>query len=528
MNAEPSHRARSPILDILGGGGFAAVTAVRVPGRVVWLNRALAREMGLPEDEDRLVAMFSVRALRRGEALDGREPVPMYADQYGGSDILPCRGAGRSAFLGQGNFYLKGIGHTPLYRRAADDDFQHTHGGFSLRESMFEAMFGEVNAHLLTHGSARIVAIVDQGQLTVHPDGMEEARAIAVRVGEQLRPAHVFAHALRSQAARLERFLAMTRATGQLVARPAPDLAATMLRIIDDHALTSAELFRWRMFHGAISMSNMEMSGAMLDTTTQSAQPRTAPLKILTYHSDANIVYGREHLQRAHELELLYRAVTRGIPHPKVGFAEAMSRAYAKHLQLQMLTATGLRIDAARRIVAELPAIARRMASVLLQMAALRNAGSVNANQITGEETAVLDVFNLLRHAPQVRLTPSRIRAFLAPAGPGAKRLQVARLIDRFARTYDEFTAACAGIAPGHYGSAAELRRSMTFRAESENRPLDALYRCHILSEFREAVDAYRRTNDPRIIAGILDERIAASRRRVGGSESDASTMRAG
>ncbi|HEX2122499.1 MAG TPA: hypothetical protein VHL59_12730, partial [Thermoanaerobaculia bacterium] len=332
IRAESVSLGPSPILDILGPDGFAELTAVRVPGRVVWLNIEVAREMGFPvpagkarspELEAQLVALFSMRALRKGEALDGREPVPVYADQYGGSDIHPCRGAGRSGFIAQGNCYLKGIGHTPLYRKAASDDFQHTHGGFSLRESMFEAMFGEVNAHLLTHGSARILAIVDQGELTIHPDGMQEARAIAVRVGPQLRPAHVFARALQDRAARLERFLAMTRATGQLAmhqtrsGKSIPDLAATMLRIIDDHARTAAELFRWRMLHGAISMSNMEMSGAMLDTTTQSAQPRTAPLKILTDHFDPNIVYGKEHLQRAQELELLYRAIVRGMPDGK-------------------------------------------------------------------------------------------------------------------------------------------------------------------------------------------------------------------
>ncbi|HEX2120399.1 MAG TPA: hypothetical protein VHL59_02050, partial [Thermoanaerobaculia bacterium] len=183
--------------------------------------------------------------------------------------------------------------------------------------------------------------------------------------------------------------------------------------------------------------------------------------------------------------------------------------------------ATGLRIDFARRLAAEFPAAARRAVNVLLQMAALRNPGSVNANQITGERVSVLDVFNLLREYPRFTPSPSRIRAALrpiiggAPAQRAKTRRRVRALIERFARAHADLISACRRLAPAHYGTVAEFDRSIVFHADFENRPLDALYRRNILTEFREAVDAYKRTNDPSIIASILDERIATSRRRA-------------
>jgi hypothetical protein len=535
---------KSTVLDVLGPDGFAEFTAIRIPGKVVWFNFELARELGLrvpssnamtPALHQRIVRMFSLRALRRGEKPEGRETVPMYADRYGGIDIVPCGGAGRAGFLSHGTFYLTGIGHTPLYRGRDDDDFQHTHGGISMRECMFEAMFGEVNTHLLTKGSARILAILDQEDFTLYPDGMKEPRGVAVRAGLQLRPAHLFGRGVKGQAARLELFLRIARATGQLVTRQVPDLEATMLRIVDDHAMTAAELYRWRMLHGAISLSNMELSGAMLDTTTESAQPRTAPVKILTYHSDANIVYGKEHLQRAEELETMYKAIIRGMPKAQrsalnavpIDFIAAMQRSYATHLQLQLLTATGLTTDVAQRIQADSPDIADRITKVLTQMSALRNAGSVNANQTTVDRISVLDVFNLLREYPALYFAAPAtagdhrvVRECLRPVLSGDRshrkkqRMQIERSIEKFVRSYSDLMTACRRIVPECYGSIEEMRRSIVARTGFENRPLSLLYRFNILREFREAVNLYKSDGDAEIIAGVVSARIEASRRK--------------
>ena len=150
-----------------------------------------------------------------------------------------------------------------------------------------EAIFGEVSEHLFARGSTRVVAVIDEGKYVIAPSGQRIAVALVVRTGAQLRPAHLLTGRVRLHTSRLEKFVNITRATGQLVTRldeetgnRLPDIKATMRRIIDDHARTAAEGFRWRMIHGALSSSNMEVSGAMLDLPTQSAQPRTAPIHV--------------------------------------------------------------------------------------------------------------------------------------------------------------------------------------------------------------------------------------------------------
>ena len=155
---------------------------------------------------------------------------------------------------------------------------------------MSEALFGEVNENLFTTGSSRVVAIIDQGLHVTAPKGQRIPIALAVRAGAQLRPAHLMSRHTPGRAL-LEKFVRMTRATGQLVTRrdqrtgaELPDVRATMLRVIDDHARIAAESFRWRTIHGALTSSNMEMSGAMLDLPTQSSQPRTAPIRTLDSH----------------------------------------------------------------------------------------------------------------------------------------------------------------------------------------------------------------------------------------------------
>src|SRR5436305_2524320 len=303
----------SPVLRVLGQSCFVEFTAVNVPGKVVWCNFDLAREAGFavpPSNQltasfhDQLIEALSFRVLRPGEDAGTRRTITMYADKYWG--VYPFLGGARAGFLPYGNFYAKGIGLTPAFKRSPDDDFIHTHGGMTLEEAMLEAIGGEVDTNILTHGSTRILAIIDQGEHIVFPDGRKHVAVLGVRAGMHLRPAHLLAYPIQRNGLLLARFIRMVRETGQLVTRKdtacgteAVDVKQTLLRVIDDHAQTASEQFRWRMLHGAISSSNMELSGAMLDVVTQSTQPRTAPIRILRDCPDS--VYGRERIERSSE-----------------------------------------------------------------------------------------------------------------------------------------------------------------------------------------------------------------------------------
>src|SRR6185369_3855965 len=266
----------SPIIDALGPKSFAEFEAITFPGTILWCNFDLLRELGFdvpPSNEltpalaQQLLETLSLRSITPKENTNGRKVLTMYADKYGGDGVQPALGAGRAGFLPQANLYVKGLGFTPLFRHNDKDDFVHSHGGVHLEDCLSEAVFGEVTHNLFALGANRIVAIIDQGKYVTAPSGRRRHIALAVRAGPQLRPGHLLAKRARGSRSAVEAFVEITRATNQLVTKNGTiaDVSATMLRVIDDHAQAAADSFRWRMIHGALSPSNMDISGAMLD-----------------------------------------------------------------------------------------------------------------------------------------------------------------------------------------------------------------------------------------------------------------------
>ena len=503
-----------------------------------------------PEFHEELLDAFSYRAVKPGEDTRGAKTIRLYADKYGGDGVRPALGAARAGFLPYGNLYVKGIGFTPLFRNDPAD-FVHSHGGVHMDDCLTEAVFGEVNQNLFTLGSTRAVAVIDQGRHVTFPNGLKKPVALIVRTGTQLRPAHLLVPAPRHDSL-LEKFVRMTRATGQLVTRrdaatgeDLPDLRATMQRVIADHARTAAEQFRWRMLHGALSSSNMELSGAMLDLPTQSAQPRTAPARALDFPDS---VFGREHIERAARLAPVYRKLVRSIPRPdrqrlnarRIDFCAEMSKAYERHLQVKLLCATGLKTELAERLRAERPELAHRFAELILKMAALKNQGGASVARSLVESVSGLDVFNLLACFPQNYFAAPRadhsrfIRAALKPIIKG-NRYQVAHkqraveaLIKEFGALYGELMRACEVHAEQYYGDLRAMRSSVKARAAFENQPLDALYSKRLFEELNETVAAYEAAGDARLLQEAVDRRVRASMRSVEGLLSQGGARRIG
>ena len=538
----------SQALKVLGPDAFAEFSAVRVEGKVIWCNFELARQLGFdvprvnlltPEFHKQLLSL-SLRSVKTGEDVDGQPTISMYADRYGGDGLGPALGAGRAGFLPYGNLYVKGIGFTPLFRHNDIDDFAHSHGGVHLDDCLVEAVFGEVNENLFAKGSSRIVAIIDQGKEVIAPTGQRIPIGIAVRTGAQLRPAHLLRR-LRSKHSQLENFLAITKASGQLVTKhdastdeDVPDLKATMLRIIDDHAQTAAEGYRWRMIHGALSASNMDISGAMLDLPTQSTQPRTAPVWLLDY-SDS--VFGSEHTARAVHLAPIYRKLLRNVPESRwkkfnlelLNISGEMAQAYNKHLQVQLLRAAGLKAEVAHRIQSEHSDLADGFADLILEMSALKNRGALCVAKSVVEHAAVLDVFNLLRTLPEFYFANPTVDpgAFihdqLKPILKGnrfhraKKQVVIMSLIDKFAELYRKLMCVCEEYAAAFYGDLKNMQASISVRAAFENEPLEFLYSHGLFSELRQAISIYRSTGNISIVREALDQRIGASLRSVDG-----------
>lgn len=539
----------SQVLNVLGPDSFAEFPAVRTGGKIIWCNFELARQLGFKvprsnqltrEFHEQLLGALSFRALRPEEDAGGQNTIVMYADKYGGDGLGPALGAGRAGFLPYGNLYVKGIGFTPLFRHNDVNDFAHSHGAVHLDDCLSEAVFGEVNENLFTQGTTRVLAIIDHGRDVIPPSCRRIPVALVVRTGAQLRPAHLLIR-LRSKQFLLDKFLRMTVASRQLVTRQEatsgkefPDLRATMLRIIDDHACTAAEAFRWRMIHGALSASNMDISGAMLDLPTQSTQPRTAPVWCLDYTGS---VFGVEHTERAVHLIPIYRKLMRNIPVSEwpqfnlglLDIRSEMAKAYRNHLEVKLLSAAGLKTVVAIRIQRERRELATSFTNTILKMASLKNRGPVCISKDSVEQISTLDVFNLLRRLPEAYFAnpdgdhTATVLRYLKPIFKGnrfhiaKKKSVVDALVSEFAKLFPDLMKACAVFAPTYYGNLKRMEAAITARAAFENEPLDFLYARRLYADLREAITAYRSTGDPEILRAVIDLRIAASLRSVDG-----------
>lgn len=536
--AAPVRSPKTLALHVLGEAGFAEFPAVRFPGKVIWCNFELARELGFdvprtnqltPELHDQLLAKLSLRSITPGDDMSEIEIVTVYADRYGGEGVTPALGAGRAGFLPDANLYIKGLGFTPLFKHNDKDDFVHSHGGVHLEDCMSEAIFGEVNQNLFELGSSRIVAIIDQGKFVVEPSGRRRDIALAIRTGAQLRPGHLLAKRVRGSRSPLELFVEITRATGQLVLQnrsDIPDLSATMLRVIDDHARAAADAYRWRMIHGALSPSNMDMSGAMLDLPTQSTQPRTAPIFKLDY---VQSVFGTEHKERAFHLAEMQRRLLRTTDVADrihfnlkwINVSNQMDVDYNRHLEIKMLNAAGLKTHVAQRIQ-ETTNLAGHFTDVLAAMAILKNPGKACvARKMV--DLSVVDIFNLLANLPGDYFAGRDLKEnVLEHARPVYKgnRFQVAarkRRIEQLAEKFAIVYRAVLDVAEDYYPSRTGMERSITARAAFENQPIDALYCAPLYEELKHAMAEYKATGNAQIINEAIDSRITRSLRSVDG-----------
>lgn len=536
--AAPVRFPKTVALDVLGEAGFAEVPAVRFPGKVIWCNFELARELGFdvprtnqltPELHEQLIAKLCLRSANPDDDVSGVEIVTVYADRYGGEGVSPALGAGRAGFLPDANLYIKGLGFTPLFKHNDKDDFVHSHGGVHLDDCMSEAIFGEVNHNLFELGSSRIVAIIDQEKFVVEPLGRHREIALAIRTGGQLRPGHLLAKRVRGSRSPLELFVEITRATGQLVLQNGtdlPDLTATMLRVIDDHARTAADSYRWRMIHGALSPSNMDMSGAMLDLPTQSTQPRTAPIFKLDW---VQSVFGTEHKERAFHLAEMQRRLLRTTDvHARIRFnlkwinvSNQMDVDYNRHLEIKMLNAAGLKTHVAQRIQ-QTTNLAGHFTDILAAMAVLKNQGKACvARKMV--DLSVVDIFNVLANAPADYFANRDLKeSVLEHARPVYKgnRFQVQarkRRIEQLAEKFVIIYRAVLDVAGDYYPSRSEMERSITARAAFENQPIDTLYCAPLYKELTQAIAEYKATGNAQIISEAIDSRITRSLRSVDG-----------
>jgi len=537
----------STMMEVLGAR-MEPVRLVNQPGRVMWVDMDLARELGFPvppdnrmtpELEKALLEALSFRTLAPGEEPPkGAKVIEGGADRYQGSGMGGAKGAGRAAFLPWLNANIKGVGRTPLASAPNKTDFTHSHGGAPAREGLLEALWGLEADNLFTNTGTRILAVIDAGKNTEWADGSKEPQGLIIRVGNQHRPAHVvedwvsyggmdgkasggtFSAPLFAEQARASGFLQMKNG--------APDYKATMLEAIDRQALLTAEQFRHRILHAAVSTSNMEWDGGLLDNGTTTSLQRTEPGKVLNFLQP----FGTEHWQRARELENVYGVVVqslRGGQSPgassatQIDFTAEMNARYQQHLAVQMLDATGLKRELAESLAGSEPHLAAELSASLQKLASMSNVAGVNVDKTPQNDAATVDVFHMLAGLPE--------KFFADPKGDHRAAIHELLLvrrespeltaeIEKFAGLYAKVMTAAEGKASEFYDDVQAMHRSVSSRAKFENQPIDRLQRGNLHDKLNAAIDGFRKSNDPNAsarVGAMVDDILSASVRSVEG-----------
>lgn len=332
---------------------FVPVRARRLRNaRVVWINWPLLRELGAdvgrigltPQVERVFLHAFAYRIQSEGDdpaAFVGPAKV-FHADRYGGDGVAPNTGSGRAAAIGLTQ--IKGIGTTPLVDPATPHE--HRHGNLYLGDALREAAWGELN-HLETpHGSNRVLAVIDVGSAFALADGRLRRRGLLIRA-LPLRPAHFilnfYAKPEPTEFRRLQRQLARVLA-GESALPAGQRIRSGLLQLAQRSAQQHATLMAYRAPHGAMSSSNIELSGKLLDFETQSTQPGHGPTLAVPgsmYRSDSVTSLSTMLRSLAFSATLgLPKSLSRAVP----SHAELVSTLVAAHgqaLLVQLMTLCG-------------------------------------------------------------------------------------------------------------------------------------------------------------------------------------------
>ncbi|MGE0707676.1 MAG: hypothetical protein AB7N76_08415 [Planctomycetota bacterium] len=531
-----------PIVSTLGKDRVVELTAVNAgQGKVVWFNFALANEMGIslprgqvltPELESQLIREMAWQILPAGQEANGRATTKVYADRYGGWGMGYNKGAGRAAFFGQYNLNIKGIGVTPLVSNATS--FSHRHGGAPLTEGVLEAVWGEVGTNLFNRGSTRILAVIDVGDVTKWEDGGSERRALIVRAGHQVRPAHVLAEGFQRPNT-YEALVRMLDATNTLVKVSQPggdvvDLNASLERLAQLHARTAAELYRYRILHGGLSPGNKSFDGGMLDLGTVTSQPRTAPVHVLDYTDTPNHVrddlkFETENAWRVRDLEAYKQVLKEAAGKPGVRWqdmdvARVYEAEYRAQQELQLLEASGLKPEVARALRDADPELVKRYTQTLRRLGALTNPVEMNIERDKVERGSVADIFGALGGMPGVSFgegdrTVETLKLLAIDADKRETRAKAEALGKELAELHKQVLETAWTQGGAHYDDRAAFERSVRERAAYENRPLDQLYRTELGKNIRELIAAYEKTGDPTELRRAMEGLISGGQRDV-------------
>ncbi|RZA06477.1 MAG: hypothetical protein EOP11_10310, partial [Proteobacteria bacterium] len=276
----------------LADGTYLPMQAFRLKGaRTVWINKDYFRARGIDVDTKAGQAKLNRLMEKEFGYLVPNKSVPknllssesktFYPDGYGGPGLNGNYGGARAASVA--DYQLKGLGPTTMLGAFADAD--HSSGGVGAAQAMAEAIWSVILNRESPDGSNQVVALLDTGLYEPLAKGISQPRFLVVRE-DPLRPAHFIANPSKKDEARtaidakrvsenLDRLKNGKVINADLTKPGAADemLSTFADRVSAQWAYMHANLIH----HGAVSPSNIDIRGPVLDLSSVSTLPGAMP-----------------------------------------------------------------------------------------------------------------------------------------------------------------------------------------------------------------------------------------------------------
>jgi hypothetical protein len=218
-------------------------------------------------------------AVQAGKVLDDAVGQPSAgvwaAERYGGTGVGHNGGAGRC--IGDGEVQVKGCGATPLVY-IGDGTFWHSHGGLTLADAVYEALWSLVFEQALPLGTVRVLGILRSGEMCPfepvrgkvgHAPGALLVREAAARPGHFMRSIYLRGDAHCTGVADVLRTANAVRSFPSTIRLVQPGPVEPALHwVAARFAIQSARAEARRLMHGSLGASNIALDGRWLDFGT--------------------------------------------------------------------------------------------------------------------------------------------------------------------------------------------------------------------------------------------------------------------
>ena len=493
--------------------------------KLVFENWDLLRKKGIKVPSDEQLARFKNEVLDRIAfaipSSDGSdlhhytdETREFVADRYGGSGIGNNYGSGRA--MSTGKVQLKGIGRTPLVGNAVGSS--HSDGTENFLEGTADIVFGDFFDHELPHGANRILFAIDTGIKKVHPDGSTSRRMIIVREDPN-RPAHYMQASGRNMFAVDEREGKRAEAAVQKVTETLPTLEGKtfmsesqklkegLIEYAERTGKQYGSAMGKRLFHGATSPSNYEVSGKFIDFATATTLPGYGSVKVLDH--------GEPFLQTTEIKQDLIRSFVNAVsehfpekPFP-ISVAELtkiFDRTYEKQFNRELLALTGL----PPRVIEKMEGskASQRLLNIVKGIAFAKN--NVHLKNVGRQMPKKITHYDLNEVMTKLsRVNPWDLEQVHAVISP---EVSDPALAHELAGAYQEYFLGAVKEAENEGVTQESLLKYVELNAPMRNQKLEEFHRGNLIDDSARRLKDYELTSDADRFSKELNDKLARAR----------------